>query len=318
MKKLLLILCIFLSVPLFAQKYERVELLPLGDCEQWVSRYIRESALLGGETKLVYVMAPTDTIRKNAPFDYSKTPWGISNAYANVMGVEKAACTAGPERRDDGYAARLDTRLVTVKVLGLLNIKVIIAGTLYFGEVLEPVTSAKDPYGCVEFGKPFTGKPKALVFDVKANVSPKRSVMRAMGFSCKSFSGHDEPQIFMYLQHRWEDEAGNIYAKRVGTIYHRIKKSIPEWENDYTLEVFYGDMTGHPDYDPVEHGLMPTDIEYRARNSKGELVPIREVGWAGPDVEPTHMMLMFSSGCYEAFVGTPGNTLWVDNIRLAY
>lgn len=296
------------------------ELLPLGDCENWLLRYIKESILLGGEIKEIYVMAPSDTIYKNGAYDYKNTIWGISNAYANVIGIEKAACTVGPVWRDNenGFAAKLDTKLVTVRVLGMVNIKVIIAGTLYLGQVIEPVRSANDPYSSVEFGRPFTKKPKALVFDVKANISPSTKVSKAMGLSVNEFKGHDEAQIFMYLQKRWEDEHGNIYAKRVGTIYERIAESIPEWEKNRRYEVFYGDMTNEKNFIPIEHGLMPTDIEYKAYNSRGKLVPIKEIGWADKHEKPTHMMLMFSSGCYEAFIGHPGNTLWVDNIRLEY
>ena len=75
------------------QAQEREELLPYGDLESWTVRYIKESRLLGGKTKTLYVVGPTDTIRKNEAYDFSKTIWGISNAYANVMGVAKGANT---------------------------------------------------------------------------------------------------------------------------------------------------------------------------------------------------------------------------------
>ena len=104
------------------QAQEREELLPYGDLESWTVRYIKESRLLGGKTKTLYVVGPTDTIRKNEAYDFSKTIWGISNAYANVMGVAKGANTTHPERRGNGYCARMDTRIETVKVLGMLDI----------------------------------------------------------------------------------------------------------------------------------------------------------------------------------------------------
>ena len=33
---------------------------------------------------------------------------------------------------------------------------------------------------------------------------------------------------------------------------------------------------------------------------------------------PTHMILQFSSSHGGAFIGSPGNTLWVDNVKLVY
>ena len=52
---------------------ETVEPFPFGDMEQWTVRYIHESKLLGGKTKTLYCVAPTDTIRENGPYEYGKT-----------------------------------------------------------------------------------------------------------------------------------------------------------------------------------------------------------------------------------------------------
>ena len=65
-------------------------------------------------------------------------------------------------------------------------------------------------------------------------------------------------------------------------------------------------------------GLMKGEKAYHARNSKGKNVPIQEDGWAGPNESPTHMILIFDSSYGEAFTGTIGNTLWVDNVKLVY
>ena len=65
-------------------------------------------------------------------------------------------------------------------------------------------------------------------------------------------------------------------------------------------------------------GLIPEDKSYFCLNSKGEIVPVVEVGWGAPDEEITHMLVMMSSGCGTAFVGAENTTLWVDNIMLEY
>ena len=54
MKKIFLILGCALCVVQCALSQERIEPIPYGDMEQWVVRYIKESAMLGGETQTLY------------------------------------------------------------------------------------------------------------------------------------------------------------------------------------------------------------------------------------------------------------------------
>ena len=101
MKKISLLFFLCLAANIYA---ERIDTIPFGDMESWTVRYIKESKLLGGKTKTLYALAPTDTIRENAPYIYGQggNPWATSNAYANVIGIEKAAGTMIPEKREDG------------------------------------------------------------------------------------------------------------------------------------------------------------------------------------------------------------------------
>ena len=66
LKRLLFICTVCLPLSVWAQQSdtvsERVELLPYGDMECWTTRVIKESALLGGATKEVYHIGPTQTI----------------------------------------------------------------------------------------------------------------------------------------------------------------------------------------------------------------------------------------------------------------
>ena len=52
--------------------------------------------------------------------------------------------------------------------------------------------------------------------------------------------------------------------------------------------------------------------------SKGKSVLVKETGWADADATPTHIVLQFSSSHGGAYVGTVGNTFWVDNVGLVY
>ena len=61
MKKFTLIMALtaFLA---FGVKAEKVEPIKFGNFENWVTRVIKESGVIGGETKKVYEIAPNATI----------------------------------------------------------------------------------------------------------------------------------------------------------------------------------------------------------------------------------------------------------------
>ena len=65
-------------------------------------------------------------------------------------------------------------------------------------------------------------------------------------------------------------------------------------------------------------GLITGDRVFYAKNSKGKLVPVVEEGWASASETPTHIVVKFDSSHGGAYVGTIGNTLWIDNVRLVY
>ena len=55
-----------------------------------------------------------------------------------------------------------------------------------------------------------------------------------------------------------------------------------------------------------------------ALNSKGKIVPVKEVAWGSPDETPTHLCLQFASSFGTAYVGAIGTTLWLDNLKFVY
>ena len=84
------------------------------------------------------------------------------------------------------------------------------------------------------------------------------------------------------------------------------------WVNDATYPIMYGNISGHADYKPY----MCIQVEERyATNSQGESVPVKEIGWAEEGDEPTHMVLQFTSSHGGAYIGSPGNTFWIDNVN---
>ena len=253
-----------------AQQHE-VEMIPFGNMDQWIDRQIKESGIIGGATKNVYAIGPTATVTETKAYkNMGGSPWATSNVMARVAGITKTNTSVFPEKRGDGFCARMDTRMESVKVFGIVDITVLAAGSMFLGEVHEPITDVE---------------------------------------------GKDFPEVNLFLQKRWEDEKGNIYAKRVGTMVVRYYTTT-DWHNNATYSIMYGDITGDPAY---KAHMMRLQVEERyAVNSKGESVPIKEVAWGTEDDVPTHLLLQFTSSHGGAYIGSPGNSLWIDNVKLVY
>ena len=296
---------------------ENVVPFAYGDMDNWIVREIHESGIIGGNTKWLYELGPSDTIVGNTAFrNMGGSPWATSNVMAKVAGVVKTNTSVFPEKRGDGMCARMETRYESVKVFGLVDIEVIAAGSVFLGTVHEPIKGTKNPQAMLQSGVPFSKKPKALLFDYKVKAAPEKNRVRSTGFSRKStVAGQDSLAVILLLQKRWEDEEGNVYSKRVGTMVQRYTESTPDWVNDATYPILYGNITSKPEYKPY----MRIQVEERyTLNSKGKSVPIQEVGWAEPGEAPTHMVLQFTSSHGGAYIGSPGNTFWIDNVELIY
>ena len=228
------------------------------------------------------------------------------------MGVTKTSVTVEPEQGPTGKCARLTTRFASCRVAGLVDIQVLATGALYLGRMLEPVTGVSNPYSFMDWGIPFDKRPSALVLDLKAELPATGMLTKGTTFRQKEFPGEDPCQVTLLLQQRWEDADGNIHALRVGTAVLRIHKSTG-WETGVRIPVRYGDASGQSGAE-----LLQGARALYAVNSKGKRKPILEEGWAAPDTAPTHLVLQIMAGSHGAFVGAPGNTLWVDNICLEY
>lgn len=312
-----ILILIFCLQSLITEAQEREVPLTFGDMDQWIVREIQESGIIGGKKKQLYELGPTDTIVGNTAYhNQGGSPWANSNVMAKVTGVVKTNTSVFPEKRGGGWCARLETRLESVKVMGLLDIEVVAAGSLFLGTVHEPIKGTKNPQAMLGNGVPFTKRPKALRFDYKVKLAPEKNRIRSTGFSRKSeIAGQDSIEVNLFLQKRWEDKDGNIYAKRVGTMVQRYACDSKGWVNGATYPIHYGDITSHPNYKPY----MRIQVEERySLNSKGKSVPIKETGWAEEGEEPTHLIMQFTSSHGGAYIGSPGNTMWVDNVKLVY
>lgn len=292
----------YLGVDQSEEQAGSMQFIPKGNFESWSAQTIKESGIIGGNTvTLMHIGGP----------------WGSSNVWAKVSGVTKTNISVYRDNHPGhGHCAKLYTHIVEAKVLGIINIKVLAAGSIFLGNTIQPITDTKNPMAKLNAGIRFTKRPRAIVFDYKTHIV-KGNRIRQNGITKGSaVAGQDMADCILYLQKRWEDAKGNIYAKRVGTMVHRFSSST-NWRNNQSFTIHYGDIRKQGFYNSA-WALTSGAVTKYARNSKGRMVPVKEVGWAAANETPTHLVLQFDSSHGGAYVGTVGNTLWVDNVRLAY
>ena len=314
MKRILLTVSLMLAA--FGVQAQE-ELIKYGDFETWVTRNIKESALIGGKTTTMVEIGPNMTFPRDVYMNQGGSPWGSSNIYARVKGISKTNTSVYKDTHNGGTCVKLLTHVEGVKVLGMVNINVIAAGSIFLGEMVEPITGASNPMRYLNAGISFNRKPKALKIDYKVLLSDSANI-RMTGFRAKKeMSYKDYCDVQCLLQKRWEDADGNIHALRIGTLVHRFTSTTKGWQENKSFEIHYGDITKES-YFRKYMGLVTGEGAFYATNSQGKQVKIIEEGWASPDEVPTHLILKFNSSCNGAFIGSPGNTLWIDNVRLVY
>lgn len=296
----------------------RLEPIKYGNFSSWVTRHITESKVIGGKGKTLYEIGPTQTINGNRAYrNAGGSPWATSNVYAKVSGVVKGSCAVTPANINGNQMCKMTAIMEHVKVLGLINMDVMVAGSIFLGQINEPISSTKGPFAKMEMGMPYTKRPVALVYDYMVKMPNVNTRVRSSGIgSKKTLKGRDNAEVYVLLQKRWEDAKGNIYAHRVGTGRERFNHST-SLVKGHQLKIHYGDITKKPFYKSYM-GLLDGSKAYYARNSKGKLVPVHEIGWADADETPTHVLMMASSSCGEPFVGTEGLSLYVDNFAFGF
>lgn len=281
---------------------EKIEYFTKGKFENWTSQTIKESKIIGGATVNLMNIG---------------SPWATSNVWAKVSGVIKTNTSVYKDTHPGhGNCVKLYTHIVEAKVLGLINIKVLAAGSIYLGQTIQPITDTKNPMAKLNAGLKFTKRPKAIIFDYKTQIVKGNRIRQNGITKGDEVAGQDMADCILYLQKRWEDKNGNIYAKRVGTMVARFS-STTDWKNNARFTIYYGDIRRQKFYSSA-WALTSGDLTKYARNSKGEMKVVKEIGWASANETPTHIVLQFDSSHGGAYVGTVGNTLWIDNIRLAY
>lgn len=292
------------------------EQLNYSSLDFWYSRKVKESVLLSGKTIELYGVGK---VASNSDFydiklKDRKSPWGTTNIFTKMV-LDIGNTRVFPEKRGDGYCARLETKIRKDNIVGV-KVDVLIAGTLFLGEMIEPVRGMKEPIKNVSQGIPFEKHPQAVKFDYKFQAGDKR--VKATN-NVDPFPGIDLCEFCLILQKRWEDKDGNVFATRIGGARQFFSGSQTQWKNGAVFPVTYGDITQLPEYDAKTMGLIPESGEVFVKNSKNKMVPLVETGWGKKDEMPTHMILYFTSS-YEGvqYVGSTESVFWIDNIELVY
>ena len=309
-----LLLSIISPLAIYSQDFSPIK---FGDMDHLVTRNINESKIIGGNRKTLYEIGPDTIIDGNIIYsNMGGSPWGTSNVMAKVAGITKTNTSVFKEKRGNGFCARLETRIESVKVFGIVNIAVLASGSIFLGDMKEPITGTKGAERNLNWGVPFTLRPKAIRYDYKTKIVEDKSRIKLTGFSKKSqIAGQDCAMMVLILQKRVEDSDGRIKATRIGTVAIKYDKTTPSWINGAVYEILYGDISKHPSYDETIMGL---NSNMYAKNSRGESVRVEETGWDKLNETPTHIILQFTSSHGGAFIGSPGNTIWIDNVELLY
>ena len=166
----------------YAQDQVVSQINEYGRFDSWCVREIEESAIIGGGTKYLYEFygSPSDTLRTgktpfSAPEGYL---WRTNNVLAVVAGIVKTNNTIYPEKRGDGYCARIETHIENVKALGIVDMDVTCQGVLLVGSLPEPIRDTKSPMTKVQYGIPFSGRPRHSGLTTRRMWGMKRSVVQ--------------------------------------------------------------------------------------------------------------------------------------------
>lgn len=267
--------------------------------EHWSTRQIKESALFGGQTRTLYDLP---------------APWTTSNTHANVLGIEKGAVSVYPTEHNHGRACLLRIEQLEFSVMKV-PVYAIATGSIFLGKTMEPVDmqGAREPMKALNMNYAYTSRPYMLHFDYATYIEQSTQIATANASKhIKYYEGKDAAEVCALLQRRWEDSEGRIHATRIATAWMRIYKSTNGWVDGFQLPFRYGDITQLPNYRAYE-GLNARG--FMAQNSKGKMVLVEEEGYDA-NAQPTHLILIFSSGCQKPFSGHVGNWMKVDNIYL--
>ena len=213
------------------------------------------------------------------------TIWGTGNPGTQLLDI---LTTTPYEVTDQNTAVRMET-----KFNGPLPAAFgtpISAATIYIGKFNTENIDPSDPRAAIDFGSPFTGRPKAFTLDYTYQPGPENQD-RNQG----PLPYSDQCDIYLLLEVRNQSS-----VKRLGTAWFRSDAAVGNFE-EIEVPVVYGELdSSFPDF------MKPADGSYVSADS-------------AQFVLPTHVTFVASSSFDgDNFAGAVGSLLFIDNLELIY
>ncbi len=215
----------------------------------------------------------------------SATIWGTGNPGTQLLGL---LATTPLEIADGNLVAKLET-LYNGDLAATFKTP-ISAGSIFTGKFNPENIDISDPEAAIDFGTPFSGRPKA--FKIKYSYDP--------GLENKDKNGNllgygDACDIYILLEVR--NESGD---KRLATAWFRNDEKI---DNQTEVQI---DFT---------YGELPADAPEYSRPADGKYVSADSASF----IPPSHLTFVASSSADgKIFAGAVGSILFVDDLELIY
>lgn len=208
------------------------------------------------------------------------TIWATANEGVTTLSVDDTNTTR-IDRLDGSYAAKMKT--IAAPALVRLAAATIFTGSFDKDAALANPTN---PRAAVDFGTPFTSRPKAVTFEYRYTPGNEN---RDRSGTLLPYS--DQADVYLLLEIR----SGETVS-RLATAWFRDSTNVTDWK-DTTIELIYGELPDTaPEWQIPENGL-----------------------YASSSATPTHLSFVASSSCKgDFFEGAIGSELSLDNIELIY
>lgn len=212
--------------------------------------------------------------------------WDSGNVASTTVGESGIICCPDTQDKAEGKAsARLNSRYVVVKFA---------AGNLFSGEFAELVGTSG---GIVNFGRPFTERPRALRFKMKYKCGKVDYVNGYPDGEPVSIGDNDRCQVFIALGD-WD------YHKFGGT------PDSPVQVNTTRKETFF---------DSRSEGVIAYGSFIRDSGTDGWMDVRIPLEYQSVSRVPSHIIISCASSMLgDYFTGSSASTLWIDAMTLEY
>ena len=212
--------------------------------------------------------------------------WDSGNAGSTMVGASASICTPDTQEKSEGKAsARLNSRYVVIKFA---------AGNLFSGEFSGLVGTSG---GIVDFGRPFTLRPRKLVFSMKYECGKIDYVNGYPDNDPVKIGDPDRCNVYIALGD-WD------YRKYGGT------KDSPVRVNTTKKETFF---------DSNSENVIAYGTYVRSTSTEGWIEVEIPLEYRTTSRIPTHIIVSCAASMLgDYFTGSSSSTLWIDDMRLVY